>query len=79
MLAHRLEHFDGGDAVEPALHVAIILQAQLDALLQPCRLDPLAREISWAGEMVTPGDAAADFRAATSAKPPQPQPISSSS
>ncbi|MNK35689.1 hypothetical protein D3C87_542200 [compost metagenome] len=45
LAAHVLEHADAGDAVELARHVAVVLQADLDAVLQAGGLHALGREV----------------------------------
>ena len=76
-LADGLEHLDRGDAVIDAALVAIVLQLDVDAVREARLEDALACEgvlLLRDGEPVT---RAPIWPATCSAKPPQPQPISS--
>ena len=71
-----LHHADRDDAIERAVHVAVVLRAaDLDRQVLPLRLARPERCCSF--ESVTPRTVQPYFSAAQLAKPPQPQPRSS--
>src|SRR5258707_15799140 len=49
LLADRLDHLDGGDPVIAVALVAIVLQSDLDAIIEPCVLNTLLCEVALLG------------------------------
>ena len=76
-LADRLEHLDRGDAVVDAGLVAIVLQLDLDPVGEARARDAPCAKSCCSRLIVRPVTRQPISRAANSAKPPQPQPISS--
>ena len=76
-VADRLEHLDRGDLREASFECAVVLEADLDAVGEAGRGDALAGELELLLGERDAGDLAPYSPAASSAKLPQPQPISS--
>ena len=74
--ADGLDHLDRHDRVVLALDVAVVAELDVDAVLEPGRADPLARQLLLRGRDRDRRHPAPRSPAAWSAKPPQPDPIS---